>query len=168
MMRCIFFRAAAVAALLFFPGLATAEDLSSVSDPDLILKTREAVVAQDAGAALDLLTEMQRRGTGLFAGTETAVCKERIELPEGITDWRFKGTARQAYITAAKSRQLDAGRCGCLFAEYPFEAFTLEQLEKQPAELVDADRQSLETYLGDRQRDVEGRYRAFEASCRAN
>jgi hypothetical protein len=168
MMHCRFLRAAAVAALLFFPGLAAAEDLSAVSDRDLTLKTREAVVAQDASAALELLTEMQRRGTGLFAGTETAECKERIELPEGITDWRFKGTARQAYITAAKSLQLDAGSCGCLFAEYPFDAFTIDQLGKQPAGLVDADRTSLEAYLRDHQRDVEGRYRAFEASCRAN
>ena len=59
-------------------------------------------MAQDAEAALDLLTEMQRRGTGIFAAADRPACEEVIDLPDGITDWRFSGAARQAYITAAK------------------------------------------------------------------
>ena len=151
-----------------FTGLAGAEDFATVSDVDLLKQTREAVRAQDADLALDLLTEMQRRGTGIFAGAEKLACEEVIELSDGITDWRFKGAARQAYITSAKKRQLASETCGCLFTDYPFKAFTTEVLGKSSADLTDADRAALETYLAAEQRDVETRYRALEKSCRAN
>ena len=159
---------AAAAIAISFTGLALAEDIATVSDLDLLDQTREAVWAQDADLALELLIEMQRRGTGIFAGAEKAVCEEVIELPDGITDWRFKGAARQAYITSAKKRQLATEACGCLFSDYPFDDFTTEVLGKSAADLADADRAALENYLAAEQRGVEGRYRAFEKSCRAN
>ena len=158
----------AAAIAISFTGFAWAEDLATVSDLDLLSQTREAVGAQDADLALELLTEMQRRGTGIFAGAEKVACEEGIELPDGITDWRFKGAARQAYITSAKKRQLASKTCGCLFTDYPFDAFTNEVLGKSPVDLTDADRPALETYLASEQRDVETRYRALEKSCRAN
>jgi len=160
--------AAAAAFTFSFTGFAGAEDLATVSDLDLLKQTREAVAAQDADLALDLLTEMQRRGTGIFAGAEKVTCEEVIALPDGITDWRFKGAARQAYITSAKKRQLASETCGCLFTDYPFDAFTTEVLGRAPAELTDGDRPALETYLASEQREVETRYRALEKSCRAN
>ena len=160
--------AAAVALTSSLPGRALAEDLATVSDLDLLQETREAVGARDADLALELLTEMQRRGTGIFAGAERAVCEEAIVLPGGITDWRFKGAARQAYITSAKKRQLATEACGCLFSDYPFDDFTTEVLGKSAADLADADRAALENYLAAEQRGVEGSYRAFEKSCRAN
>ena len=156
------------AAAISFTGFASADDLATVSDLDLMEQTREAVGAQDADLSLELLTEMQRRGTGIFAGAEKAACEEVILLPDGITDWRFKGAARQAYVTSAKKRQLASEACGCLFADYPFDAFTMEVLGKPPAALTDADRAALESYLASEQRDVETRYRALEKSCRAN
>ena len=159
--------AAAAAIAISFTGFAWADDLATVSDLDLMEQTREAVGARDADLALELLTEMQRRGTGIFAGAEKAVCEEVIDLPDGITDWRFKGAARQAYITSAKKRQLASESCGCLFAGYPFGAFTAELLDKSSADLTDADRPALETYLAAEQRNVEDRYRALEKSCRA-
>ncbi|OHC56208.1 MAG: hypothetical protein A3D16_18905 [Rhodobacterales bacterium RIFCSPHIGHO2_02_FULL_62_130] len=160
---------AAVAAVTFsLTGFVGAEDLSTVSDVDLLKQTREAVGVQDADLALELLTEMQRRGTGIFTGAEKVACEESIDLPAGITDWRFKGAARQAYITSAKKRQLANETCGCLFTDYPFEAFTTEVLGKSVADLTDADRAALEVYLAAEQRDVEGRYRALEKSCRTN
>ncbi len=159
---------AAAAAITFsFTGFAGAEDLATVSDLDLMEQTREAVGAQDADLVLDLLTEMQRRGTGIFVGAEKAVCEEVIDLPDGITDWRFKGAVRQAYITSAKKQQLASEACGCLFTDYPFDAFTTEQLGKSPADLTNADRSALETYLAAEQREVETRFRAHEKSCRA-
>lgn len=160
--------AAAVAVTFSLPGVAVAEAFATVSDLDLLDQTRKAVGAQDADLALKLLTEMQRRGTGIFAGAERAVCEEVIVLPDGITDWRFKGAARQAYITSAKKRQLASESCGCLFTDYPFETFSTEVLGKSAADLADADRAALETYLAAEQRGVEGSYRAFEKSCRAN
>lgn len=166
-MRRGVFLAAAAALTFSLSGFAAARDLASFSDVELLEQTREAVGAQDADLVLDLLTEMQRRGTGIFAGAEKAVCKEVIDLPDGITDWRFKGVARQAYITSAKKRQLASETCGCLFADYPFDAFTTELLGKPPADLSDADRGALEDYLAAEQRDVEDRYRALEKSCRA-
>ena len=159
---------AAAAIAISFSGFAGAEDLATVSDLDLMEQTREAVGAQDADLALELLTEMQRRGTGIFAGAEKAACEEVVALPDGITDWRFKGAARQAYITSAKKRQLAGETCDCLFTDYPFDAFTTEVLGKPPADLTDGDRPALETYLASEQRDVETRYRALEKSCRAN
>lgn len=159
--------AVAVAFTISIPGFVGAEDLANVSDLELMEKTREAVGAQDADLALELLTEMQWRGTGIFARAEKAACEEVIELPDGITDWRFKGAARQAYITSAKKRQLTSETCGCLFTDHPFEAFTTEALGKSPADLTDADRAALETYLAAEQSDVETRYRALEKSCRA-
>ena len=159
---------AAAAIAISFTGLALAEDIATVSDLDLLDQTREAVWAQDADLALELLIEMQRRGTGIFAGAERAVCEEVIVLPDGITDWRFKGAARQAYITSAKKRQLATEACGCLFSDHPFDDFTTEVLGKSAADLADADRAALENYLAAEQRGVEGSYRAFEKSCRAN
>lgn len=167
MRRRLLLTAAAVFTFLL-PGLGLAEDLTNVSDLGLMEQTREAVVAQDADLALDLLTEMQRRGTGIFTAAEKAACEEVIALPDGIADWRFKGAARQAYITSAKKRQLASETCGCLFTDYPFDAFTMEVLGKAPADLTDGDRPALETYLASEQRDFETRYRALEKSCRAN
>ena len=167
MRRGLLLTAAAVFTFLL-PGLGLAEDLTTVSDLDLMEQTREAVGAQDADLALELLTEMQRRGTGIFAGAEKATCVEVIELPDGITDWRFKGAARQAYITSAKKRQRASETCGCRFTDYPFDAFTTEVLSKFPAALTNADRSALETYLASEQHEVEILYRALEKSCRAN
>ncbi len=126
MMRRSSHQIAAVVALVCLANFAAAEDLASMSDVQLAERTREAVVAQDAEAALDLLTEMQRRGTGIFAAADRPACEEVIDLPEGITDWRFKGAARQAYITAAKKTALKAGTCGCLFDGFSFDMFTSE------------------------------------------
>ena len=158
---------AAVAVLVCLASFATADDLTSFSDVQLAEKTREAVVAQDAKAALDLLTEMQRRGTGIFAGLKSGTCDEVIDLPEGITDWRFKGAARQAYITAAKTKALKAGTCGCLFDGFSFDKFTSEILGKPGADLVNDDRADLEGYLTQHQRETEARYRDLETVCRS-
>lgn len=166
-MRREFLRAALVAALILLPGFALAEDLAAASDLDLIEQTREAVEQRDATRALDLLTEMQRRETGIFAAAEKATCEEVIPLPDAITDWRFKGAARQAYITAAKEIRLEDGRCGCLFADYPFAKFTGNILGKEPSDLVNEDRAGLDAFLALRQRQTEERFRAFESLCRA-
>lgn len=157
----------AVAVLFCFASFAAAQDLASFSDVQLIEETREAVVAQDAEAALDLLSEMQRRGTGIFADEEKAHCEEVIDLPEGITDWRFNGAARQAYITAAKMKALEEGRCACLFDGFSFDKFTSEVLGKSSVDLVNDDRAELEAYLTQHQRETEARYRDFETVCRA-
>jgi hypothetical protein len=166
-MRCDLLRAASVAALLLLPGLALADDLAAASDLDLVELTRNAVEEQDATRALDLLTEMQQRGTGIFAGAEKVTCEEVIPLPDEITDWRFKGAARQAYITAAKEIRLEDGRCGCLFSDFPFAKFTGDILGKEPSDLVNEDRARLDAFLALRQRETEERFRAFESLCRA-
>ena len=166
MMRRASHEIAAVAVLVCFASFAAAQDIATFSDVQLIEETREAVGAQDAEAALDLLTEMQRRGTGIFAGVDRDTCNEVIDLPEGITDWRFKGAARQAYITAAKTKALEAGTCGCLFDSYSFDMFTSEILDKPGADLVNDDRADLESYLTQHQRETEARYRDLETVCR--
>lgn len=167
MMRRGLHVAVAVTALAFFPGFAAADNLTNMSDLDLIDRTREAVVKQDANAALALLTEMQRREMGMFAGPKVPRCEELIELPDTITDWRFKGAARQAYITAAKSRRLDTGSCECLFSDFGFGTFSEGLLGKPVTDLVDSDLTALEAFLAEHQRDVEGRFRDLEKSCRA-
>ncbi len=166
-MRWAIYHVAPVAAIVCFANVATAEDLASLSDVQLAERTREAVMARDAKAALNLLTEMQLRGTGIFAGLKSGTCEEVIDLPEGITDWRFKGAARQAYITAAKKKALEAGTCGCLFDGYSFDIFTSEILDKLGADLVNDDRAELETYLTQHQRETEARYRDLETVCRS-
>jgi hypothetical protein len=157
----------AVVALVCLASFAAAEDIATFSDFQLIEETREAVVAQDADAALNLLTEMQRRGTGIFAGAEKARCEEVIDLPEGITDWRFKGAARQAYITAAKMKALEEGACACLFDGYSFDNFTSAVVGKSASDLVDDDRAEFEGYLTQHQRETEARYRDLETICRS-
>lgn len=161
-------RVAAIAALLSLPRLAAAADLATLSDLGLIQKTRDAVAAQNAEGALDLLTEMERRGTGLFIGAKKAACEEQIELPVAITDWRFKGAARQAYIAAAKLKRLEEESCGCVFERFTFEEFTVATLGKMPVELVDADRAGFDAFLAENQSDAETRYRDLEQSCRVN
>jgi hypothetical protein len=167
MMRRASHRVAAVAVLVCFASIAAAQDIATFSDVQLIEETREAVGAQDAEAALDLLTEMQRRGTGIFAGVNRATCNEVIDLPAGITDWRFKGAARQAYITAAKTKALEAGTCDCLFNGFSFDNFTSEILGKPGADLVNDDRAEFEGYLTQHQRETEARYRDLETVCRS-
>jgi hypothetical protein len=167
MMRRSSHQVAAVVALVCLANFAAAEDLASLSDVQLAERTREAVWAQDAEAALELLTEMQRRGTGIFAGLQSGNCDEVIVLPDGITDWRFKGAARQAYITAAKTKALEAGTCDCLFNGFSFDNFTSEVLGKRGADLVNDDRAELEGYLTEHQHETEARYRDLETVCRS-
>ena len=159
---------AAAAAITFsLAGFVVAEDLATVGDVDLLDQTREAVGAQDADLALKLLTEMQRRGTGIFAGAKRAVCKEVILLPDGITDWKFHAVARQAYIRSAMSRRLEDGSCGCLFADFSFDAFVQQSLGKPAADLINADREALAKVRDQDRRETEARYRDLEQSCRA-
>jgi hypothetical protein len=167
MMRRVSHQVAALVSLVCIANFAAAEDLASFSDVHLAERTREAVMAQDAEAALDLLTEMQRRGTGIFAGVTTGTCNEVIDLPGGITDWRFKGAARQAYITAAKTKALEEGKCGCLFGEFSFDRFTSEVLGKSASDLVNDDRGVIEAYLTQHLRETEARYRDLETVCRS-
>ncbi len=157
----------AVAITLSFPGFAVAEDLATVSDLDLLDQTREAVGAKNADLALKLLIEMERRGTGIFAGAERAVCEEVIVLPDGITDWKFHAVARQAYIRSAMSRRLEEGSCGCLFADFSFDAFVQQSLGKPTADLMNADREALAKVRDQDRRETEARYRDLEQSCRA-
>ena len=166
-MRRASYRVAVAIVLVCSANVASADDLTSFSDVHLVDRAREAVVAQDAEAALELLTEMQRRGTGIFAGVKRDSCNEVIDLPEGITDWRFKGAARQAYITAAKTKALEAGTCGCLFDGFSFDSFTSEVLGKSASDLVNDDRGNLEAYLTQHQRETEARYRDLETVCRS-
>ena len=166
-MRRSSFLSLTVSAFLLLAGLALGDDLATTTDLDLIEQTRDTVEAQDATRALDLLTEMQRRGSGIFAGAEKDVCEAVVTFPDGIIDWRFKGAARQAYITAAKEVRLADGRCGCLFADYPFSKFTGNVLAKEPSDLVDEDRAALDAFLALRQREADEGYRAFETLCQA-
>jgi len=109
MMRRASHHVAAVVVMVCFTSFAAAQDIATFSDVQLIEETREAVGAQDAETALDLLTEMQRRGTGIFAAADRPSCEEVIDLPEGITDWKFRAVARQAYFRVAMSRRLEEG-----------------------------------------------------------
>ena len=158
---------AAIATLVFLANFAAAEDLASFSDVQLVERTREAVVAQDADAALDLLTEMQRRGTGIFAAADRPACEEVIDLPDGITDWKFRAVARQAYFRVAMSRRLEEGSCACLFEGFTFDAFIKTALGKSTADLTDADRPALERIRDEDRRATEARFRELEQSCRA-
>jgi hypothetical protein len=167
MMRRTSHLVAAIVTLVCLANFAAAENVTSLTDVQLAERTREAVVAQDAEAALDLLTEMQRRGTGIFAGVKRDTCKEVIDLPEGITDWRFKGAARQAYITAAKTKALEGETCGCLFDGLSFDMFTSEVLGKPASDLVNDDRADIEAYLTQHQRETEAHYRDLETVCRS-
>lgn len=167
-MRHSSLRGASVAAFLLLPGLALAEDLGAASDLDLIEQSREAVEEQDATRALDLLTELQRRESGIFAGAEKAACKEVIALPATISDWKFSAVARQAYFRVAMSRRLEEGSCACLFEDFSFDTFVREALGKPAADLTDADRPVLEDIRDDNRRETEARFRGLEQSCRAN
>lgn len=161
------FLAALTAVTLSFTGLAMAEDLSTVSDLDLMAQTRDAVEVQDAEPVLELLTEMQRRGTGIFAGAKRVVCEEVIELPDSVTDWKFHAVARQAYIRSAMSKRLDDEACGCLFADFTFDEFVQGTLGKPAADLTNADREALAIVRDQDRRETEARYRDLEQSCRA-
>ena len=167
MMRRAFHHVAAIFALVCLADFAAAEDLASFSDVQLVEETREAVVEQDADAALDLLTEMQRRGTGIFAGADRPACEEVIDLPDGITDWKFRAVARQAYFRVAMSRRLEEGSCACLFDGFSFDAFVETALGKSTAELKDADRPVLEHIRDEDRRATEARFRDHEQSCQA-
>jgi hypothetical protein len=167
MMRRASHHVAAVVVMVCFTSFAAAQDIATFSEVQLIEETREAVGAQDAEAALDLLTEMQRRGTGIFAAADRPACEEVIDLPDGITDWKFRAVARQAYFRVAMSRRLEEGSCACLFDGFSFDAFVEAELGKSAAELNDADRPTLERIRDQDRRATEARFRELEQSCRA-
>ena len=167
MMRRASHHVAAVVVMVCFTSFAAAQDIATFSDVQLIEETREAVGAQDAETALVLLTEMQRRGTGIFAAADRPSCEEVIDLPEGITDWKFRAVARQAYFRVAMSRRLEEGSCACLFDGFSFDAFVETALGKSTAELKDADRPALEHIRDEDRRATEARFRELEQSCRA-
>lgn len=167
MMRRASHQIGTVAVLVCLANFAAAEDLASLSDVQLAEGAREAVAAQDAEAALDLLTEMQRRRTEIFAGSDRPACEEVIDLPNGITDWKFRAVARQAYFRVAMSRRLKDGSCACLFNGFSFDAFVETALGKSTAELKDADRPALERIRDEDRRATEARFREHEQSCRA-
>ena len=167
MMRRASHTVAVAVALVCTANFAAADDLSFLSDVQLLEQTREAVVAQDAEAALDLLTEMQRRGTGIFAAANRPACEEVIDLPDGITDWKFRAVARQAYFRVAMSRRLEEGSCACLFDGFSFDSFVAVELGKSASELTDADRPTLESIRDQDRRATEARFRELEQSCRA-
>jgi hypothetical protein len=167
MMRLASHQVAAVVAFVCLANFAAAEDLVSFSDIQLAERTREAVVAQDAEAALDLLNEMQRRGTGIFAAADKPSCEEVINLPAGITDWKFRAVAQQAYFRVAMSRRLKEGSCACLFDGFRFDDFVAAELGKSASELSDADRPTLERIRDEDRRATEARFRDLEQSCQA-
>jgi hypothetical protein len=167
MMRRVSHQLAAVVAFVCLANFAWAEDFTSLSDVQLAERTREAVVARDAEAAMDLLTEMQRRGTGIFAAADKPSCEEVINLPAGITDWKFRAVARQAYFRVAMSRRLEEGSCACLFDGFSFDAFVAAELGKSASELTEADRPMLERIRDQDRRATEARFRELEQSCRA-
>jgi hypothetical protein len=167
MMRRVSHHVASVVVMVCFTSFAAAQDIATFSDVQLIEETREAVGAQDAETALDLLTEMQRRGTGIFAAAAQPSCEEVIDLPDGITDWKFRAVARQAYFRVAMSRRLEEGSCACLFDGFSFDAFVETALGKLTAELTDADRPALERIRNEDRRATEARFRELEQSCRA-
>jgi hypothetical protein len=160
--------AVAAAVFLCVPELTRAQDLTTVGDLDLLAKTREAVEAQDADAALQLLTEMQRRGVGIFAGQGASKCEEVINLPDGITDWKFHAVVRQAYIRTAMSRQLAVKSCGCMFEGFSFDDFVSATLGKPAADLNDEDSAELKDIRDLDRRETEAQYRELAKSCRAN
>jgi hypothetical protein len=167
-MRRVLLDAAIAAVVLSLVGFARADDLTTVSDLDLLAKTRDAVGARDAGGALSFLTEMQRRGVGIFARQGARTCEEVIDLPAGITDWKFHAVARQAYIRTAMSRQLEAKSCGCMFEGFSFDAFVTGALGKPSAALRNEDRTALEAIRDNDRRATEAQYRDLSQSCRAN
>ena len=92
-----------------------------------------------------------------------------ISLPSSITDWKFSGTARQAYINAAKKRRLAEGSCACLFKGYSFADFTRASLDKAPDALTDGDRPALQVVENADQARTEALYRDHEIKiCGAN
>lgn len=167
-MRSARLLAAMAVVLLSVPELTRAQDPTTVSDLDLMAKAREAVEAQDADGALQLLTEMQRRGVGIFAGQGAGKCEEVVDLPSGITDWKFHAVARQAYIRTAMSRQLAVKSCGCMFEGFSFDDFVSANLGKPAADLDDEDSAALKGIRDQDRRETEEQYRDLAKSCRAN
>jgi hypothetical protein len=90
-----------------------------------------------------------------------------IVLPNGITDWKFRSVARQAYIRAAMSRRLETGACGCLFADFSFDQFVWAVLGKRAADLTNADRDALAKVRDKDRRTTEAQFRDLKQSCLA-
>ncbi|PZQ96160.1 MAG: hypothetical protein DI533_17135 [Cereibacter sphaeroides] len=154
-----------IAFLVSLPSLLHADGFAGISDLNLMQKAREAVAARDESLALDALTEMQRRQLSIFAAEETS-CEEAMDLPLGITDWKFRAVARQAYFRVAMSRRLAEDSCKCLFDGFSFDDFTVETLAKLASELTDEDRTALEGIRDQDRRETEARFRDLEQSCR--
>ena len=148
--------------LALAPSPALAEDIAAMTPVDLQSAAIAAVDAGNADTLMALMKEMQRRQMFFFAAVDRAGCEEVIPLPSGITDWKFSGTARQAYINAAKKRRLAEGSCACLFKGYSFADFTMETLGKAPDALTDGDRPALQAIRDERRRETESSYRDYE------
>ena len=148
---------------------ALAEDVAAMTPVDLQSAVIAAVDAGDSNALMLAMKEMQRRQMFFFAAVDRAGCEEVIPLPSSITDWKFSGTARQAYINAAKKHRLAEGSCACLFKGYAFAEFTQDVLGKAPDALTDGDRPALQAIENADQARTEDLYRDHEIKiCGAN
>ena len=148
--------------LALAPSTALAEDIAAMTPVDLQSAAIAAVDAGNADTLMALMKEMQRRQMFFFAAVDRAGCEEVVPLPSSITDWKFSGTARQAYINAAKKRRLAEGSCACLFKSYSFADFTMGTLGKAPEALTDGDRPALQAIENADQARTEALYRDHE------
>ena len=156
-----------ILALAPYPALA--EDIAAMTPVDLQSAAIAAVDAGESDALMVVMKEMQRRQMIFFDAPDRAGCEEVIPLPSSITDWKFSGTARQAYINAAKKRRLAEGSCACLFKGYSFADFTRASLDKAPDALTDGDRPALQVVENADQARTEALYRDHEIKiCGAN
>ena len=148
--------------LALAPCPALAEDVTAMTPVDLQSAAIAAVDAGNSDTLMVVMKEMQRRQMVFFATVERAGCEEVIPLPSSITDWKFSGTARQAYINAAKKRRLVEGSCACLFKGYSFADFTRETLGKAADALTDGDRPALQAIENADHARTEALYRNHE------
>lgn len=144
------------------------QELSTLTPRELQDRAVTAVDGDDAQELLVIMKEMQSRNLLFFTDETRAGCGREPDRVGILQTKPFAwGTARQAYFTFLRQRQIEQGVCGCLTSEMSFDAFATDFVGAPAATMTEAQFDTLLQFKLEHQYEVADQHRAhLVANCR--